>query len=260
MASTSSPSTDAAPVKMRKRTFVEMQPYILAYGAGISLFSPLATIYQLAKLNPQVPVPVGRMVTLAGAIFPIQTVMKAIQMNASTPIKESLNPWAAFAVVGILQGGVYGQANIYFSQKLGLNKKVDLRGLFRGAGFAACRDVVSQGIPFMCSALTKKYIFDKILPVDESTGPVTKFVNYWGSVLSTSIVSTYLSQPFMNLQITMQTNPELNHLTTISHAWKQNGISLLYKGAEARVGLLIVVNILNELLLKPAWSGVPVEE
>ena len=29
--------------------------------------------------------------------------------------------------------------------------------------------------------------------------------------------------------------------------------------AEARMGLLMVVNVLNELLLKPAWEGVPVE-
>ena len=27
----------------------------------------------------------------------------------------------------------------------------------------------------------------------------------------------------------------------------------------ARMGLLMVVNVLNELLLKPAWEGVPVE-
>ena len=35
------------------------------------------------------------MVRLAATIFPVQTLLKAIQMNASTPIKEYLNPWAA---------------------------------------------------------------------------------------------------------------------------------------------------------------------
>jgi hypothetical protein len=246
--------------KFRKRTFLEMQPYIVSYGALISLVSPLATIYQLGKLNPQIPLPLGRMITLSAAIFPIQTLMKTIQMDISTPIKEALNPWFAFAAVGILQGGVYGQANIYYSKKLGLNKEVNIKGLFRGAGFAAGRDTLSQGVPFMCSVLTRKYIFDKISPVDATSGPTALFINKWAPVLSTSIFATYLSQGFMNCQITMQTNPDLNHLSTLKTAWERNGIRLFYRGAEARVGLLLVVNILNELILKPAWEGIEVKE
>lgn len=40
---------------------------------------------------------------------------QALQMTAATPIKEHLNPWAAFAAVGVLQGGVYGHANIHLA-------------------------------------------------------------------------------------------------------------------------------------------------
>ena len=63
----------------------------------------------------------------------------------------------------------------------------------------------------------------------------------------------------MNLQLVMQSDPELSHATTVARAWSRNGPALLYRGAEARVGLLLVVNVLNELLLKPAWADVEVE-
>lgn len=247
------------PKKFRPRTFVEMQPYIVVYGAIISIPSPVATIYQLGKLNPQIPLPVSRMLKLSAAIFPVQTLMKTVQMDISTPIKEALNPWFAFATVGILQGGVYGQANIYFSKQLGLNKNVNIRGLFRGAGFAAGRDTFSQGLPFMCSDLTRKYIFDKVIPLTSDSGPITIFANKWAPILSTSILGTYLSQGFMNCQIIMQTDPTLTHASTVRTAWQRNGFRLFYRGAEARVGLLLIVNILNVVLLKPAWDGIEID-
>ena len=34
-----------------------------------------------------------------------QTLLKAAQMNLCTPVKEYLNPWAAFAMVGVLSSG-----------------------------------------------------------------------------------------------------------------------------------------------------------
>lgn len=219
-------------VQTRPRTILERQPYIFAYGAGISAFSPLATLYQRAcaklnphfftgrcttrccavcKLNPQVSISKARMVRLAATIFPVQTLLKAIQsellsvsterilahlcctsrvsVNASTPIKEYLNPWAAFAVVGVLQGGVYGQATIYYSQQLGLNKKVDLRGLFRGVGFAAARDLVSQGIPFMWSGMLRDALFGSA-PAAGTDSEVSRFTRHWAPILMASVAST----------------------------------------------------------------------
>ena len=256
---TNAPVGSTSAQKFRPRTFAEMQPYVFAYGALISIPSPVATIYQLGKLNPQIPLPVSRMLKLSAAIFPVQTLMKVIQMDISTPIKEALNPWFAFASVGIIQGGVYGQANIYFSKQLGLNKNVNIRGMFRGAGFAAGRDTFSQGFPFMCSNWTRKNIFDRVIPVTNDSGPISLFANKWAPILSTSILGTYLSQGFMNCQIIMQTDPTLTHISTLRTAWERNGIKLFYRGAEARVGLLLIVNILNEVLLKPAWAGIPID-
>lgn len=45
-----------------------------------------------------------------------------------------------------------------------------------------------------------------------------------------------------------------NHFTAALKAYRENGIGLFYRGAEARVFLLVVVNILNELVLKKAWE------
>ena len=112
----------------------------------------------------------------------------------------------------------------------------------------------------MWSGALRSALFGPTLPTanHESTG--IRFVHHWGPILATSIAATYASQPFMNLQLVMQSDPELSHMTTITRAWQRNGTALLYRGAEARVGLLLVVNVLNELLLKPAWTDVEVEE
>ena len=81
-------------------------------------------------------------------------------MNLATPVKEYVNPWVAFGVVGVLQGSVYGQCTTYVSRALSLAKGADvsLQGMFRGAGFAAVRDTLSQGVPFMCSGLARRRV------------------------------------------------------------------------------------------------------
>ena len=225
---------------------------MFAYGAGISVFSPIASLYQLLRLHPQVQVPKKEMVMLAARIFPVQTLLKATQMNASTPVKEHISPWVAFGVIGVLQGGVYGQANVYFSQKLQIAKKVDMKGMFRGVLFAGVRDSISQGVPFLFSSVVREKIAEPAIGKNA--------VSQWGSVISTSVVATYISQGLHNAQILMQADHSLSYQSTVKMLWERNGMSLFYRGAEARVGLLLVVNVLNELLLKPAWSKVPVEE
>uniref|UniRef100_A0A7S3LQ80 ADP,ATP carrier protein n=1 Tax=Aplanochytrium stocchinoi TaxID=215587 RepID=A0A7S3LQ80_9STRA len=237
------------------KSFLEMQPYFLAYGFGISLVSPTASVYQLLKLNPQVRMiifPDG--MKIAMKILPHQTVLKVLQMNASTPVKEQLNPWAAFAAVGILQGGVYGQANVFFSQQLKLGNKPSYSGVFRGWGYAGGRDMMSQGIPYVFSTKVRENILDQVWDTSSEPAGLGSQIKQWTAVIGTSIFATYISQGFHNCQITMHADQTVNHLGALRKAYAENGLSLLYKGGEARVGLLLVVNILNEAFLKKAWE------
>lgn len=242
--------------KMRPRTLAEKQPYIFAYGAAISVVSPAATAYQLCKLYNMQP-SMGRLARMSAPIFLPQTLLKAAQMNASSPVKEYLNPWAAFAMIGVLQGGVYGHCNVHFSKALALGKVATLRGVFRGSLFAGVRDTISQGLPFMCSSSVRQSLLDPYWKTEEGTSAHS--AKMWSSVISTSVFATYLSQGFHNFQIAMQADQSLSYSQALKTVMKQHGIKTFYKGAEARVGLLLVVNILNELLLKPAWSPVPIE-
>ena len=84
----------------RMRTFWELQPYMFAYSAAISAVSPIATLYQLLKLNPQLSIPVIRMGSLSAVMFPVQMVLKAAQMNVMSPVKDNFNVWAGFGVLG----------------------------------------------------------------------------------------------------------------------------------------------------------------
>ncbi len=242
---------------LRPRTLPEKQPFLLGYSFGISIFSPSMTAYQLCKVYKKA-VPPTQLARLSAAIVPHQTVLKLLQMNAATPVKEYLNPWAAFAVVGVLQGGVYGQCNVHFARKLELSSTASMSGIFRGAGFAGIRDSLSQGIPFVCSSLTEKYVCDplwRLLGFDgqSSTGAGVKRAV---SVMGTSIVATVLSQGVHNAQIKMQADQTLTYGRTMSMLWAEHGPSIFYKGASARIGLLLIVNGFNEVLLKKAWEGV----
>ena len=83
------------------------------------------------------------------------------------------------------------QATIYYSQQLGLNKKVDLRGLFRGAGFAAARDLISQGIPFMWAGDLRRAAFDPLIsPEARAASEPARLAHHWGPILAASIAST----------------------------------------------------------------------
>eukprot|EP00873_Tetraselmis_striata_P041370 jgi/Tetstr1/461634/TSEL_006734.t1 len=253
----SAPPLAAAP--LRPRTFAEKQPYLAAYGLSISCFSPMASLYQLTRLNPQAALRTPEMMRLSARILPHQTALKLAQMNLSTPVKEHLNPWAAFAAVGILQGGVYGQANIFFANHLKISSG-SYAGMFRGVMFAGCRDMVSLGVPFSCSPWVRTHVVDALFPTDPAQpDSVANSAKQWASVLGTSVAATYMSQGLHNCQITMQADQSLSYAGVLRKAVTEVGLPMLYRGAEARVGLLLIVNILNELLLKKAWEQVPAE-
>ena len=240
----------------RSRTTAEKQPYLLGYSACISLFSPIATAFQLCKVyNKSVPAP--RLAALSARIFPHQTALKLAQMNAATPVKEYCNPWAAFFVVGVLQGGVYGQSNVHFARQLQLSSTASLKGMFRGSAFAGCRDSLSQGVPFVFSRTVESVVFDPIWQAvfsKDVTGSSDGGVKRAVSVFSTSVAATFMSQGLHNCQIRMQAEQSLSYGGVVRTLQAEHGLRFLYKGGSARVALLLVVNGLNEMLLKPAWE------
>ena len=57
----------------------------------------------------------------------------------------------------------------------------------------------------------------------------------------------------------MQADQSIGYGQAVRTVFKEHGLMGMIRGAEARVGLLLIVNVLNDLLLKKAWSEVPVE-
>mmetsp|Transcript_10146 Transcript_10146/g.16402 ORF Transcript_10146/g.16402 Transcript_10146/m.16402 type:complete len:302 (+) Transcript_10146:100-1005(+) len=235
---------------------VKEEMMMAGYGLGLSLFSPVANLYQLAALYPNVKSMLcssrGLTFRICSSIYPQQVALRIAQVNLGTPVKDHLSPWVAFGVLGVLQGAVYGHANINFARKLKIDKTLKLSMIFRGSGFAALRDTISQGIPFMLSDAIRTKCLDPILP---SKDPFNNHAKRWSSLIYCSIVSTYLSQGFHNCQTAMQTHPELSYVGSLNSMMKTHGVRFLWKGAEARVGLLVVTNIFNEVFLKPIWHG-----
>ena len=87
------------------------------------------------------------------------------QVNLATVCKDTLDTWVGFAVLGVLQGGVYGHATVDFARRLGVGSGggMDPRRIFRGSLWAAGRDVISQGLPFMFSKDLQREL-DNVLP------------------------------------------------------------------------------------------------
>ena len=137
---------------------------------------------------------------------------------------------------------------------------LSLRAVFRGSVFAACRDTISQGVPFMLSSSVRERIFDPLLDAshdddDDNSDSAASLAAHWGSVILTSVAATVASQGLHNAQITMQADQSLSYASAVKSLWRNNGMGMMVRGAEARIGLLLVVNILNELILKPAWAA-----
>ncbi len=243
-------------VRMRDKTWAEKQPYLGLYAACISTVSPGLTAWQLCRVYGR-SVPPMQLARMSLGIFPHQTALKALQMNMATPIKEHLNPWCAFGVVGVLQGAVYGQCNVHFSRALKLTTAATLSaGMLRGSAFAGLRDTISQGVPFVYSAQVQATLVDPVLkPEGPDSGHGLRRAL---SVMGTSIAATFMSQSAHNCQITMQADPSLTYGRAVQQLWAQHGVRVLWMGGSARVLLLLLVNGLNELVLKQAWAPVQV--
>lgn len=237
-------------------SYISSQPIFLAYGAGISIVSPTLTGWQLCKVFSR-PTSFPTLAKLGLQIFPHQTMLKALQMNAATPVKEYVSPWLAFGLVGVLQGGVYGQCTVHYSKALQLAKTVTFAGVFRGSLFAGMRDTVSQGVPFMCSSSVQTSLVNPLL----STAPLPDGESASGATIrkvvavgGTSVFATFASQCFHNAQIKMQADNSLSYSRAVTSIWQEHGIKMFWMGGSARVALLLLVNGLNEVLLKRAWN------
>jgi hypothetical protein len=245
-----------------------VQPYLVAYGAAISTVSPTLTGWQLTKVYGRT-VGISTLSRLGLTIFPQQVALKTLQMNAATPVKEYASPWVAFGLVGVLQGGVYGHCNVHFSRALQLASVVSLAGMFRGSAFAGLRDTISQGVPFMCSATVQSAVIDPLCECAyQSTQPAARHdvaqpsstttsehARRFAAVFGTSICATFASQGAHNAQLIMQADHSLSYAQAVRTLWAEHGLRVLYMGGSARVALLLLVNGLNEVLLKPAWEA-----
>lgn len=205
-----------------------MEEYI-KYSLSISLFSPLSNLYQLSKLNN---FPLYNNIKLCANIYPSQVFLRFFQIELSTEIKKISNPWIAFGSIGILQGLVYGHANIFFSKRLLLNSSYN--NILKGSFFAFGRDIISQGVPYMYSE--------------------NLFNNKYLSVITLSVISTYLSQGIHNCQTTLQTT-NIRSINVIPYLYNKHNFSFLWKGVSGRMGLLLITNLLNEHFLKPCWKS-----
>ena len=121
---------------------------------------------------------------------------------------------------------------------------------------AAARDSLSQGIPFVLADPFRRTVVDRVVAADSD---LAKMAKKWGSLILTSIGATVASQGLHNGQLRMQSDQSLTYARALRSLVNQFGPSFLWRGAEARVGLLLVVNVLNELILKPCWDGVAEE-
>lgn len=211
---------------------------LLAYSANITLFSPLSNLYQLCRLHSK-PFVTNSWRTVR--IYPQQVLLRYGQLHGSIFIKDNISPYLMFGVVGILQGAIYGQASIYFANQMKISNKLAYRNIFNGFGYAFIRDTFSQGIPFFASSLISNKMINFI--GGEDNGKIK-----WVSIVPLSVISTYLSHPFHNCQLLMQVNPEMNHISVLQKF--RSDRTLLWKGAESRIALLLITNIFNELYLK----------
>ena len=100
---------------------------------------------------------------------------------------------------------------------------------------------------FKVSRLLRANTKDRVVASDSD---LAKMAKKWGSLILTSIGATVASQGLHNGQLRMQSDQSLTYARALRSLVNQFGPSFLWRGAEARVGLLLVVNVLNELILK----------
>ena len=216
--------------------FFEKERCILFHSTALTFFSPLSSLYQITRLHN-----INNRVLLKNMryipnIFPQQVLMRYGQSHIATECNDHLNPIFAFGIIGILQGGIYGHSNLYFSKKLNITNTIKLSHYFKGPAFAMSRDIISQGAPF--------YLMKDI----SNNSPC-----YYPSLMGFSIGSTIISHPLHCMQMLNQTNPKINQYQIAKNAIRLYRWSLFYRGVESRLVLLFMTNLFNDIFLKNIW-------
>ena len=151
-------------------------------------------------LNPFIGCPGGKIPWIQGSLrmIPGQLALRSGQLLIAREIKEHSNPWFGFALMGVLQGVIYGHANNNWLHHLQITSVKGVPNPFRGVLFAASRDTISQGIPFM--------------------------MGQYGvaSVAASSILATIGSQGLHNCQTMMQMDSQVGYLSSIRNGWQQH--------------------------------------
>ena len=209
---------------------------LLVYGGAVSACSIPIVGDQLCRLY-HVPLP-SNVVGTTVALLPYQTLLKTAQVSMCLPMQEWVPAPMMFAAMGVLQGGVYGHTVIHLTKRWKLTTTTPSpTGMFRGAMFAASRDSVSQGLAFS----TTIPIFDTIL----GKTPLSRKLD----VACTAGVATLLSQGFHNAQSLMQSDSTIGYGDTLRKLWSTHGVRAFWMGVEARIVLVVLVNVLNDVFL-----------
>lgn len=222
--------------------FNEKSKQTTLYSANISLISPVTNLYQLCRVHNK---PFLSNILYPYRIFPQQVALRFTQLHISLFSKEHLSPYLTFGIIGVLQGGIYGHANVYLAKQLNIVNKVAFRNMFNGSLYAFSRDSISQGAPFLLSDRFKSSIINPLFPF------LSDKTQQFLSIGTLSITFTALSHPFHNLQMIMQLNSKYRYKDSLVQLI--NNKRLLLKGVESRILLLFVTNLFNEIYLKPIW-------
>ena len=229
----------------------------LSHSISMTFFSPLSSLYQITQLynlNQKQGLvklhrsPFVQNIKYIPRIFPQQVLLRYGQLHLSTFCKqqEQIPSIIAFGIIGILQGAVYGHSNLYFSKKLGvLNNDIKITKYFRGPVFAASRDIISQGLPYVMTEKVSNYLFK-----EKAIDPIY----HYGTLFGLSTISTFLSHPLHCFQIFAQNETGKSHYQVAKQVIKLHSWSLFYKGIEARIVLLGLTNFFNDIFLKDVWS------
>jgi hypothetical protein len=219
------------------------EKYFFYHSSIISCISPISSLNQITQLYPQY---YKKNILLQNLkqipkIYPYQVVLRYSQLHLSTMCKEYCSPILAFGLIGILQGGIYGHSNLFFSKNMKITNNIKLSHYFKGPIFASTRDIISQGIPF--TFVSNLY---------ELSSRENK-IYYYSCLFGLSITSTFLSHPLHCLQVFCQNNPSYPQIKVAQYMIKKHNLNLFYKGISGRIVLLFITNLCNDLFLKEIW-------